>query len=286
MHFIQKMKLKTIYGLAGAMWGLLLGGLGGAVLIVYAFGFSWLFLFGDDTWPDSSNQVISFLGLFFFILAFLLGSGLGWFYGRRLDKMVGANAHKLRKRGFLWLGIGIGVSISLIASMYLSDKRQTEDRLQGQIQETNFSQFQEEIYVITNITFSGWQDGEGEIEITFDGSREGKYQLSWALKEQGFSHAIQEGDGNLFLGNGSQSTEIILNIEQISESYSEVVLAGEGGVLVEEAFLFTATLEPVLNESEIKSLPKNEIQNLERGFSSLDSKLSTEIPIRFFLQKK
>ncbi len=264
----------------------MVGSLGSSVFIIYAYGVSWLFLFGDDPWPETASLIILFFGFFLVIASFLVGLVLGWSYGKQLDQTPGANVNKIRKRAFLWLGLGVGVSTSLIASLYFSSTQQTEKRLQTDKQEINFSQLQEELYAIENIIFSGWQNGETEVQINFEGKRVGKYKLYWTLEEQNFGHTIEKGVENLYLNNGPHNTKFTLKIEQISQVYSDVVLAGKGRVLVEESFLFKSTLEPVLNDSEIKGLPQNEIQNLERGFSSLGSDYSIKIPIRFILQKK
>ena len=72
-----------MYTLAGASWGLILGLLTAVAAVSYALGLSWLFLFGDDPWPEGSGRFILALGIAVFLGVFALLLGVGYRRGRR-----------------------------------------------------------------------------------------------------------------------------------------------------------------------------------------------------------
>ena len=76
------MNTKRLWIAAGITWGIVLGAAGGIYAGGIAAGFAWLFLFGDDTWPDWSEPAIAGVAMAAG-LAILAGcSVLGWAAGR------------------------------------------------------------------------------------------------------------------------------------------------------------------------------------------------------------
>ena len=53
------------------VWGLLLGALDALFAVAVAAGYSWLFLFGDDPWPEVVGWVIPAFGLGVFAMVLL-----------------------------------------------------------------------------------------------------------------------------------------------------------------------------------------------------------------------
>ena len=52
------MNVKRLFVAAGIAWGIVLGIAGGIYAGGIAAGFAWLFLFGDDSWPDWGEYAI------------------------------------------------------------------------------------------------------------------------------------------------------------------------------------------------------------------------------------
>ncbi len=77
------MRLTTLYGLVGLVWGVLLGGIAALAVMAMAAGVSWVFLFGDDPWPEAVGWVIPLTGLTAFLGALALCTSLGLRSGRR-----------------------------------------------------------------------------------------------------------------------------------------------------------------------------------------------------------
>ena len=52
----ETIRLRQLFALAGAVWGLLAGLALAFQLFGLVAGFSWLCLFGDDPWPESARR--------------------------------------------------------------------------------------------------------------------------------------------------------------------------------------------------------------------------------------
>ena len=66
------MSARWLHVLTGVVWGMVIGAPAAVFTVAAAAGFSWLYLFGDEPWPDSIDWVLPLLGLGAF-LAVLLG---------------------------------------------------------------------------------------------------------------------------------------------------------------------------------------------------------------------
>lgn len=125
----------------------------------------------------------------------------------------------------------------------------------------------------------GVESRQGVVTATllFDGTRAGRYRLDWAIQDKARGTSLAQASEALTLDAGSGSLAIETALDDLRRTYRDRVPHGAGGVLVEEAFRPTATLAPVLSESERAGLPPSMLQNLALGDSPLNHKATTDI---------
>jgi len=74
---------QIVYAVVGGVLGGLLG------LIVATFGIAalagmlWLFVFGDNTWPDAAERILSAIGILILLASIWFGARLGYRRARR-----------------------------------------------------------------------------------------------------------------------------------------------------------------------------------------------------------
>ena len=107
------MKKRYIYLILFAVPGLLVSGIIVAGIVGTMFGFFWLFVFGDGSWPDwdwvSAAASALFIAIFLVSYAIILIMGYG--FGKRME-----SGEAVSKKHIL---ISIGVTIAIIAFILL-----------------------------------------------------------------------------------------------------------------------------------------------------------------------
>jgi hypothetical protein len=83
---------------------------------------------------------------------------------------------------------------------------------------------------------------------------------------------------------GDREITLVLETPLVARRYRERVLAGRGGVLVENELPLLVALQPLLSPEELASLPGRERHNLEIGASTLRVELERGVPFRFTLR--
>ena len=74
---------QIVYAIIGGILGGFLG------LVVATFGIAalagmlWLFVFGDNTWPDAAERVLSAIGILILLASIWLGAWIGYRRGNR-----------------------------------------------------------------------------------------------------------------------------------------------------------------------------------------------------------
>ncbi|MCH8926460.1 MAG: hypothetical protein IH924_10070 [Proteobacteria bacterium] len=101
------MRLAALYALVGLVWGVLLGGLAAWAVMATAAGVSWLYLFGDDPWPEAVGWAIPLAGLAAFLGALALCTALGLRSGRHAERGEPAEARRRRVQGIRLLALGL-----------------------------------------------------------------------------------------------------------------------------------------------------------------------------------
>ena len=275
------MRVRTLYALAGASWGLILGALAAVAAVSYALGFSWLFLFGDDPWPESSGLIILAGGIAVFLAVFALLLAVGYRRGRRLEAR-GAGAAEIRRGAWLIAGsfaLGLGTLGAVVLKAGADDRAAT---IRAE-QDAEFGELLSRRHKITDWSSEGYEDSV-TVNLTLSGSREGRYRLSWVLSDGLYGEELFRDSTDLELRPGDREITLVLETSLVARRYRERVLAGRGGVLVENELPLLVALQPLLSPEEQASLPGRERQNLEIGASTLRVEMERGVPFRFTLR--
>ncbi len=198
------MSLRKLYALAGAAWGLVLGAVAGVGTVGYALGFSWLFLFGDSTWPAAAGPVIIGFGIVVFLFFFVSLTAFGYVYGQRLEHaMPGSDpgaTGRHRRRAFLLMasaGVAALLLVGAGAARELADTRAREARA---AEEASFDDLVGRRYSIgpIEVILTGAAD---TLVARFEaaGDRDGEYQLRWRVNEPTYDSLLVTGDATFLL---------------------------------------------------------------------------------------
>ncbi len=277
------MKLQPLYTLIGAAWGLLFGILVGAVVTAWAAGIGWLYMFGDDRWPANAGMIMISAGVVAGLATLLACLWVGWRRGVKFSHAAPAEMARARRRGMWLLGLWLATAGGLVLALYLGDAARKGDRQVAELRVAGFAQLVTANHHIARAGFSGWRQESGRARLTLAGNRTGAYELAWSVSDQAYGEILDRGTMELSLTPGSHGVEIELHLDRLREAYRTQVLHGGGGVLVEEAFMLSVQLTPLLGPTVSQGIPANELQNLSLGVSPLITTHAVEIPVRFRL---
>ncbi len=283
------MSLRKLYALAGAAWGLVLGAVAGVGTVGYALGFSWLFLFGDSTWPAAAGPVIIGFGIVVFLFFFVSLTAFGYVYGQRLEHaMPGSDpgaTGRHRRRAFLLMasaGVAALLLVGAGAARELADTRAREARA---AEEASFDDLVGRRYSIgpIEVILTGAAD---TLVARFEaaGDRDGEYQLRWRVNEPTYDSLLVTGDATFLFSGDPRTLVLRFALVDLRDRYRDRVLAGRGGVLVEQAFHLTVFLQPLLTPEEEAVLPERELHNLSLGYSPLLVEATADLPVRFTIR--
>jgi hypothetical protein len=279
------LSLRRLYALVGAAWGLLLGAGAAFGMVAFALGASWLFLFGDDPWPEAVGPVVFGVGLLAGLLVLALGVWAGHRLGSRYESAPREAQDVARRRGvtLLW---GWGATVAaLVALSTISALRYNSERETAAEQERQFTALVQVRHRIGSVKATTDVGGGTRVAtIYLRGDRAGAYRLDWTLDERTYRTVLDEGSRQLSLPEGEESVELRFDLATLRERYRDRVLSGEGGVLVEEDFQLHLMLTPQLTEAERRSIPGREVHNLELGDSQLIAEVVGAVPVRFVIR--
>ncbi len=278
------MNAKRLFIIAGAVWGVVLGLAGGFYAAGIAAGFAWLFLFGDNPWPDWSEGAI--LGTAAIVgLAILAGStALGWAAGQRYEQAGPARQARAGRAatGLILLAVLVGAGgVWSVARQQETIERQRQEQV---VSGRNLAEMQAATHHLTGIDID-WRDGGagGSATVQLDGTRAGAYRLEWQIRARAFKKALLAGADRLNLAAGPASTTISIPAEALVDGYRAMLSHQNANIMVDEPFAFEARLVPVLGAAEQAALPQGERRNLEQGWSTLIDEAEADFPVRFFL---
>lgn len=277
------MSPKSLYISIGAAWGLTLGVITGVAIAVIASGVGWLFIYGDNPWPDDAMQNIGRLAVIAGLAMFTACVITGWRYGARIAESDAGTIEAAIRRGHRLLLAWLVVTIVLTAAVGLRMTQQDAQRTTNTSNAAMHAQLALRRHDISSVGFSSWRDNEANIEITVRGERQGTYALTWTIREQAYKKILDQGERVVELGPDAPRQTIYLDLEQLKDAYGREVLNGAAGVLVDEAFRIDVELRPILSTAEQDALGAAELQNLALGESPLIVRRSIEFPVRFGL---
>lgn len=274
------MRVRWLYTLAGASWGLVLGAAAAVAAVGYALGFSWLFIFGDDRWPEGVGWAYVAIGAVVFALVFSLCALAGYRRGVRLEATGSTSG--AGRRALLSIIGSLLVGLALLGALFLRARIDERERVAREAREEALAELVQRRHEITDWVTGPTEEGVA-VHLILAGSRSGRYRLSWALSDRLYGAALVRDSSALTLRPGDRNVSISLRTAVVAERYREGVLEGRGGVLVENEFPLLLTVTPLLSEEELAGLPGREVQNLDLGASDLVFRREILVPFRFML---
>lgn len=268
--------------LAGGAWGLLVGLVTALQTAGFLAGVGWLFIFGDDRWPEAANWVLLGLTTVAGLVPVVL---LSWL-GRRLGIAFESESRqrlRTRRRGWFVFALAVG-GLALGAGMAwagaLTERARRADR---EAAERQFAQLVETTHRITGVEVAGGTPPVVDVGVSVRGEREGEYLLDWRLRETVYDSTLATGSRTLGLEAGEAEVVVGIDTAGVRSAYQRSLLEGGGGVLVHEDFELRFALRPLLTAAEVSRLPDERVRNLDMGESGLISARTAPFPVRFEL---
>ncbi len=280
------MRLRTLYALVGALIGVGLGVLAAYGVVIVGAGVSWLFIFGDDTWPSFIAWVIPGAGVLGGVIVWSAATFVAARYGRRHENAAPEAVTRQRRFAYLLLAAGVLFDVMLAGAVVANHRQQDAARELGIAQSIWFAEFLAARQNIDAIEVRR-QDGQGVIAVTLriSGTNAGDHRLEWLVRESLYKKVLAEDAATLRLTGGLRDTALSLDAKALAAAYHRLALGGaDANVMVDEAFVFEARLVPLLDADTRDRLPRNERQNLDNGTSELIVTGDAPLPIRFILR--
>lgn len=269
------LRLRFLFALVGMAWGAVIGPLMGVWMGAMAAGMSWLFLFGDNPQPAASEWVTILLAWAAGLGSIVVCVAAGYTYGAKLDKAGEAPWSRLMAYGLGGLAVLSCIALGVFA--YISWLQVDMERARASKNVINFETLVASRHVISGITAT-----TGGAAIGAAGIRAGNYRVTWSIREQTYRKTLMDGETVTQLDAGLQTVRVAYDLAALKRSYLEKVLTHlNASVLVEEDFVFEATLEPILSKEEFGSIPQAEMQNLTIGQTRMRDTRSVNFPVRF-----
>src|SRR5512133_1744443 len=79
------MKKRYLYSLLFGIPGFFVAGIASLVLFGALMGVLWLFIFGDNPWPDSTEKFLPILLVLTFLIVWIASITIGYSVGKRLE---------------------------------------------------------------------------------------------------------------------------------------------------------------------------------------------------------
>ncbi len=277
------MRLAALYGLVGLVWGLLLGGLAAWAVMATAAGVSWLYLFGDDPWPEAVGWLIPLIGLVAFLGALAVCVAFGLRIGRRAERGEPAEARRRRVQGIRLLALGLLLAVALAGAAGARIAGQEAERALLERQATAFKALRAERQLLTAVAVTrAARDMSYDMTVETKGARGGPYRLAWSVRSTVYGATLDEGAAQLALAPGDNRAGLVLDAWQMVERYHKIALDyRDVDVEVAESFRLEIALIPVLGADDLARLPPHEAHNLSLGQSALIDAKSVDFPVRF-----
>lgn len=276
------LRTRTIWTLAGVAWGLLVGLVTALQTAGFLAGVGWLFIFGDDPWPEAANWVLFGMTAIAGLVPVVL---LGWL-GRRLGIAFESESRqrlRTRRRGWFVFALaagGIALGGAMAWAGALTERARRADREAAARQ---YVQLEEATHRIVEVGIGEGAPPAVRVDVALRGERAGEYVLDWRLRESVYDSTLASGSRILVLTQGDTTESFTIDTAGVRTAYRRSVLDGDGAVRVHEDFSLRLALRPILTPVETARLPDERVRDLEVGESDLVSARSTPFPVSFEL---
>ena len=274
------MTLRRLYLLAGILWALVLAPMVLLAIVGVGAGVAWLYLFGDDPWPEAAEHALVALGLAGALATAVAAIWLGYQRGR--EHRAAPSTDEWRRAVAL---SAAPVALALLAgsALWLRARDYEQAMTAAVTREAAFADFVGANKKLAALMLGPDTRDTVRASARVSGPRPGAYRLMWQVIPSSSRTAILEGSRSLRLGGADEEVSLDFTVDELRIRYQAVVLGGRGGALIEEPFVLEVVLDPVLTEDEIVALPPGERSRLETPESPLQSRRSAEFPVRFLI---
>lgn len=277
------MNAHRLHVLTGVVWGVLLGALAAVFAVAAGAGFSWLYLFGDEPWPEAVGWLLPALGLGVFAIVLLACVILGLQAARQAAAAAPEEAARRQAGARRLLALGTLLALLLAGAAAARIAGQDAARESAAARTAGFEALQSERQRLTAVSVTrAPRPMSYDLELRTRGARSGGYRLTWALRSSGTEAALAEGAAELVLEPGDNRTSLPIDAWTIIERYHDLAFGGRDvDVEVAEYFRLEVTLTPVLGEAERARLPPHEARNLALGQSALTDRGAADLHMQF-----
>lgn len=277
------MSPRVLHVLTGVVWGLVLGALTAVFTVAAAAGFSWIYLFGDEPWPEATSWVLPGLGIGVFLAVLLGGVILGLRTGQRTAAAAPEEAARRMAATLRLLIAGVVLALVLAGAAAARFAGQEDARETGAHQAAFFDTLQAERQNLVAVTLSrAPRPMSYDLAVHTRGARGGLYRFTWSLRSSGYEESFAEDSGELALEPGDNRVNLPVDAWSIVERYHDLAFGGRDvDVEVAEHFRMEVTLTPVLDPAARAQLPPHVAHNLTLGQSALIDRAVTDLDMQF-----
>lgn len=272
------MRATLLYAFVGAAWGLVLGVLAAFAVILVGAGVAWLWLFGDDPWPEAVSWVLPLIGAAAGLVVFGTCLVIGIRHGRNLERAAAPPAG--RRTAYLLLALALASAVAAVGGAWLRGEWQAGERAALSEKDAWFARLRADRHAHTavGVVF----EAAFEATIRVHGNRDGAYRLVWAVRRAHQGKVLLEGSAQWQLDAGDAVVTVRFAAAELARAYHAAVVGDAGAsYLVDERLRFEFWLEPILTAAEHARLPPHEAQNLRLGFSQLRDAGAVAFPVHF-----
>jgi hypothetical protein len=275
---------QRLYLIAGFLWALLLGPAVALAVAAASAGAAWLFIFGDDPWPPVAQ---------WFILLPAIGGGLvaaaaalwsGYQLGRWQSHRP-ATVMDERRRAIVLLVAPITLILVIAAKLWFDANSYQQALEIASQREAAFADLVGDSQAAVAISIEQTSADTLQAIVRAAGEREGKYHLTWQVMPSSSDHVLLDGSRDLKLDRGNSEIPLAISMRNLAGRYREIVLGGQGGVLVDEPFRLTVVIEPILTRAEATNLPPGELRRLGTTDSPLRSEQTAFFSVHFTIAR-
>ena len=275
------MKIRYLYVLASLLWALVIAPLACLAIVGISAGIAWLYLFGDNQWPNATGWVILLLGVAGALLLTIAVIWTGYRLGMQREASPRMNRKLEQRRAMTLLIAPICVMVLAATAIWINARNYREAINAATMREAAFANLVSANQKIVGVTITSDAQGIIRAVVRISGEREGDYRINWRVITSSFSRSVMTGDRMLKLRQGDDEVAITFSPDELQRQYQAVVLGGRGGALIDEDFHFEVFLYPQLPLHENLALPPGEQRRLGTGDSPLRSRGTASFHRRF-----
>ncbi len=277
------MRIQTRWEIAGAIWGALLGGFFALWAVGAAAGVFWLWLYGDDPWPESASIWILGIGLVVWIVCIWIGWNLGRARGEIADEKAGYSLQVARRAATRALLLAI---LALAGAGYffvdLRDAGQKE-RAVSEERERAYQHLLQTRHTFRAITASHDAATHAlHLTIGTAGQRSGPHRLTVQVTSSRLGDNGWERTEVVSLGTGLQTLTRRVPLGDIKILVGRS-LFGDAETRADADVLLTVggRLVPIISDALADSLPSRVLRNIDLESSNLIDEVKTMVTVSF-----